>query len=131
MPRRPAAPGPRSASDILKLLGAQLRRLRLERGITQGTLSRRSGYNYKHIGRIELAKAEPGAVALVRLARAMHVSVGELFETITPSNASGYRVSPADVEAVHEALASVDEIMGRVTTGRPGPLRKRAPRARR
>src|SRR5258708_40041002 len=83
--KRPARPA------VLRPLGTQLRRLRLDRQMTQETLAELAGLNYKYIGRIELGKADPGADVLVRLARGLGVAVGELFDTITPSRG----VSPA------------------------------------
>lgn len=131
MPRRkPAADVPRSKSEVLGLLGAHLRRLRLERAITQEALAERSTLNYKHIGRIESGKSEPGALVLIRLARALRVPVGELFEPITPANGSGYRLSPADVETASSALATLGDIVGRVKSGQPSALPLRAPRRR-
>ena len=132
MPRRkPADAAPRSKSEVLGQLGAHLRRLRLERAITQEALAERSTLNYKHIGRIESGKAEPGALVLIRLARALRVPVGELFDPITPTNGTGYRVSPLDVESAAEALATLDAIVGRVKSGQAGPMPVRAPRRRR
>src|SRR5258708_11792891 len=77
--KRPARPA------VLRPLGAQLRRLRLDRQMTQETLAELASLNYKYIGRIELGKADPGADVLVRLSRALAVPVGELLDTITPS----------------------------------------------
>src|SRR6059058_4848567 len=91
---------PRARPAVLRPLGAQLRRLRLERKMSQESLAEIAGLNYKYIGRIELAKADPGADVLVRLARALAVPVGELFETITPTDASAFRFGPTDVESV-------------------------------
>ena len=129
VPRRKAAvekPRPRPA--VLRPLGAQLRRLRLERKLSQERLAELASLNYKYIGRIELAKADPGADVLVRLARALAVPVGELFETITPSDAVAYRFSPADVEGVTAALATLTSVIDRVLTRQPRPLSARAPR---
>jgi transcriptional regulator with XRE-family HTH domain len=121
-----ALPRPRPA--ILRPLGAQLRRLRLERKWSQMYLAERAGLNYKYIGRVELAKADPGADVLVRLARALSVPVGELFETITPSDTVPYRLLPPDVEALPTALAALKAIVDRVLARAPYPVTKRAPR---
>jgi len=75
----------------LRPLGTQLRRLRVDRLWSQGYLAKRARLNYKYIGRIELGRADPGAVVLVRLARALTVPVGKLFETITPAESVGAR----------------------------------------
>ena len=94
-------------------------------------LSDRSGVGYKYIGQVELGKADPGADTLVRLARGLSVPVGELFETITPSDPSAPRVSNAEAEVLTSSLAalaaSVDRVLGRQ---RPSALAAptRAPR---
>ena len=129
MPRRkPNVETPRPRPAVLRPLGAQLRRLRLERRLSQESLAELAGLNYKYIGRIELAKADPGADVLVRLARALAVPVGELFETITPSGASAYCLSPADIENVTAALAALTSVVDRVIARQPRPVPARAPR---
>ena len=129
--RNPADDKPRPKRDVLRLLGAQLRHLRLERQLSQERLAELAGLSYKYVGRIELAKADPGADVLVRLARALTVSVGELFETITPAAApaaNAYRVSPADVDAVTAALDTLSSVVDRVRARQPRPVPARAPR---
>jgi transcriptional regulator with XRE-family HTH domain len=128
VPRRKIAiekPPPRPA--ILRPLGNQLRRLRLERKLSQESLAEKAGLNYKYIGRIELAKADPGADVLVRLARALSIPVGELFATITPDD-RGQRLSPADVEALSSAMAALTAVASRIVAHQPQPLPSRAPR---
>jgi transcriptional regulator with XRE-family HTH domain len=98
--------------------------------MSQERLAELAGLNYKYIGRVELAKADPGALVLVRLARALGVPVGELFETITPADAIAYRFSPADVEGVTAALATLTSVVDRVLAGKPRPIPLRAPRRR-
>ena len=113
---------------MLRTLGVQLRRLRLERGLSQEALAELADLNYKHIGKIELGKSDPGADVLVRLARALRVPVGELFATITPTSAVGPRLSPADTQSVRTALTTLTTVLERVLAGQPGPLPSRAPR---
>ncbi len=113
---------------VLKPLGAQLRRLRLERQLSQERLAELAGLHYKYIGRIELAKADPGADVLVRLARALAVPVGELFETITPGAASPFRLSPADVDHLTTALTSLTNVVDRIVGRQPRQLPTRSPR---
>jgi len=109
-------------------LGAQLRRLRLERDLSQEKLAELAGLNYKYIGRIELAKADPGADVLVRLARALSVSVGELFQTITPIDAVPYRLLPSDVDTITTTLTTLTATVERIVGRQPRPLLSRAPR---
>lgn len=131
MARKTSSDGePRSKKDVLRLLGAQLRRLRLERKLSQEQLAELAALNYKYIGRIELAKADPGADVLVRLARALAVTVGDLFDTITPADAgvSSFALSPADIDGVTEALGRLSTVVDRVRARQPRPLPARAPR---
>src|SRR5262245_6385219 len=128
VPRRKPTATPRPKPAVLRLLGGQLRRLRLERKLSQERLAELAGLNYKYLGRIELAKADPGADVLVRLARALRVPVGELFETITPTDAAAYRFSPADVESVTVALATLTSVVNRMFAQQPRAMPARAPR---
>lgn len=112
----------------MRPLGAQLKRLRLERRLSQERLAELANLNYKYIGRIEGAKANAGADVLVRLARALSVPVGALFETITPKEGLPHRLSPTDIETISGALATVNAAFERVVTRQPHPLPLRAPR---
>jgi len=112
----------------MKPLGAQLRRLRLERDLTQERLAELSGLNYKYIGRIELGKAEPGADVLVRLARALDVPIGQIFETILGRDGDAYRASPADLDTIGASLGAVLAIVERIRGRQPRPMPARASR---
>lgn len=128
MSRRKPADKPPARSAVLRPLGAQLRRLRLDREMSQERLAELASLNYKYIGRVELGKADPGADVLVRLARALSVPVGELFDTITPTE-SGVRVLPAaDVESVTAAMQALTTAIDRLLSQQPRPTRARAPR---
>jgi transcriptional regulator with XRE-family HTH domain len=113
---------------VLRPLGAQLRRLRLERKLSQEELAERAGLNYKYIGRIELAKADPGAAVLVRLARALDVPVGELFDTITPSGTVVPRIFPHEADSILTTLAALTTAVERLLSRQPRPIPGRAPR---
>jgi len=73
-------------SEIRRRLGERIRQLREERGLTQQALGERAGRrtSQKHIGAVERGESAPRATLLVRIARALDVTVGELFSTITP-----------------------------------------------
>ena len=124
--RRKSAATTRPHRGVLRALGAQLRRLRLERGLSQEALAELAELNYKHIGKIELGKSDPGADVLVSLARALRVPVGELFATITPSGEAP--LSPTDVQGLRSALANLTAVIERLLAGQPGPVPTRAPR---
>jgi transcriptional regulator with XRE-family HTH domain len=76
--------GKRYARDVpvcstLKFLSQNLRRLRLERELTQEQLAERAGLTYRHYQQIE-GEDRPGlqVVTVERLAKALRVSVAEL-----------------------------------------------------
>lgn len=91
-------------------------------------LAERARLNHKHIGNIELGKVDPGADALIRLANALDVPVGELFETITPASAGAYRFSPADLDELRASLAVLSATVERLGARQPRALPVRAPR---
>jgi transcriptional regulator with XRE-family HTH domain len=97
--------------------------------MTQETLAELANLNYKYIGRVELGKADPGADVLVRLARALSVPVGELFETITPSGTAAPALPVAAVDDVSAALQALTAAVDRLTSPRlrPSPARSRRP----
>ena len=118
---------------MLRPLGAQLRRLRLDRQLTQEALAELAGLNYKYIGKIELGKADPGADVLVRLSRGLGVPVGALFETITPARGTPPALPLKEVEGVTSALQTLTAAVERLLSDQPQPPRpaSRAPRRRR
>jgi transcriptional regulator with XRE-family HTH domain len=98
--------------------------------MTQETLAELASLNYKYIGRIELGKADPGADVLVRLARALAITVGELFETITPSGAAPPALPQDDVERVTASLQALTASVERLLSYQSRPPALRAPRRR-
>ena len=98
--------------------------------MTQETLAELAGLNYKYIGKIELGKADPGADVLVRLARALAVPVGELFETITPSRGVPPALPLGEVESVTSALQTLTAAIERLLSDQRRRLPARAPRRR-
>lgn len=82
--------------------------------MTQERLAELAGLNYKYVGRVELGKADPGADVLVRLARALTVPVGDLFETITPSGIAPRALPAADIEMVTRALRDLTAAIERI-----------------
>ncbi len=57
-----------------------LRRVRLEKGISQETLALESGLEYSQINRIELGKINTSISHLFIIAKALKVQPGELLE---------------------------------------------------
>lgn len=96
--------------------------------MSQEVLAELAGLNYKYVGRIELAKADPGADVLVRLARALAVPVGELFQTITPADIVPNRLLPEDIDTVTQAIATLTATVDQILARQPRHLSTRAPR---
>ena len=96
--------------------------------MTQEALAELASLNYKYIGRIELGKADPGADVLVRLARALRVPVGELFDTITPAASLPTWPRPGQADEVNSALRALTDAIERLFSQKPPPLSNRAPR---
>jgi transcriptional regulator with XRE-family HTH domain len=118
--------GHERARVVTRSLGEQLKRLRLERELTQRDLAYHAGLDSKHISRIELGRVDPGTITLIRLARALNITVGELFETVTPSGLS--RFSPADLRRLTTATDDIEAVVKRLILGEPSQLPARAGR---
>lgn len=61
-----------------KRLIMRLKRLRAERGWSQAALSQRAGLTKEYIARLELGQHDPSLSTLVKLAKALKVTVAEL-----------------------------------------------------
>jgi transcriptional regulator with XRE-family HTH domain len=72
-------PVPRTSDETLEPIGVRLKRLRLERGLSQRDLSS-PGVSYAYISRIEAGARTPSVKALRMLAKKLNVSV-EYLET--------------------------------------------------
>lgn len=59
-------------------VGARIRQLRRQRGVTQGELVRRSGLQASYLSKVENGVVLPGLVNLDRIARALRVSLAAL-----------------------------------------------------
>ncbi len=67
------------ASDISKLLGKRIQHLRMVKGLTQSELAEECELSDNFIGLLERGKNSPSIFTLEKLARALHVSMAELF----------------------------------------------------
>ncbi len=61
-----------------------MRRLRLQRGLTQEELAEASDSHVNYVGGVERAERNPTATKLVALAAALDVGVSDLFAGIKP-----------------------------------------------
>lgn len=66
-------------TDLQKLFGRNVRRLREERGLTQAELAARAGLNRSYVGGVERGQRRIGIGNIAKLARALAVKVETLF----------------------------------------------------
>lgn len=68
--------------DPLDIFAANLRRVRLDRELSQERLAHAAGLNMTHVSKIERSEREPGVRTISKLAVALNVSAGDLFDGI-------------------------------------------------
>jgi XRE family transcriptional regulator, regulator of sulfur utilization len=66
-------------NEILHRLGFRIRHLREQAGISQEKLGLLSGLHRTYIGAIERGERNPSVLSLEKIANALRVSVGDLF----------------------------------------------------
>jgi transcriptional regulator with XRE-family HTH domain len=71
---------------VAKLFGATLRRIRTERGLTQEQTAELTGISTNFVSELERGLKAPGLVVIVRLSKALNVSVHELLADFSESN---------------------------------------------
>jgi transcriptional regulator with XRE-family HTH domain len=78
-----AAPGERSDDwpRVARALGVRVSLLRLSRDLTQEQLAHRAGISRGYLQKVEHARACPGLDVLLRIARALGVTVVDLLPT--------------------------------------------------
>lgn len=64
--------------DLVQLLGQNVRRLRIEQGLSQEELAFRAGMKRSYLSDLERGTRNPSVRALGRLAEALKVEAGEL-----------------------------------------------------
>jgi transcriptional regulator with XRE-family HTH domain len=69
-------------SDPLDTFAANLRRVRVERGLSQEGLALEADLNLSHLAKIERSEREPGVRTVSKLAVALDASAAELFDGI-------------------------------------------------
>jgi transcriptional regulator with XRE-family HTH domain len=77
-----AAAGPATAAedptDLAPIVGANLRRLRIRRGLSLDRLARRSGVSRAMLGQIELGRSAPTINIMWKIARALEITFSAL-----------------------------------------------------
>ena len=66
--------------ETLGHLGGRVRLLRAQRGLSQEKLAERAGLTSKFLGEVERVETNPSTTSVARLAAALSVNIGDLFE---------------------------------------------------
>ncbi|WP_317175428.1 helix-turn-helix domain-containing protein [Pontibacter cellulosilyticus] len=69
-----------SKKDFLKTFGRHLKRLRVERGLTQANLAFEAGLSESQVQRIEYGNHNFSIMTLLAMARALELSPGQLLD---------------------------------------------------
>lgn len=67
-----------SDEKVLRVLGETIRRLRLERGMSQERLAALAGIHENHLRRVELGQANPTYLVLLRISDALEIPLLDL-----------------------------------------------------
>ena len=111
-------------------LGKQLQRLRTRRGLTQEQLAVNVGLSRTFVTRLELGQYDPTLSTLVRLAKALRVSVTDLLGESMSANVwwqVGAERFPTREEAEDYARPLGDMFIARYQNKPEGPLRRLLP----
>ncbi|MDQ0914656.1 helix-turn-helix domain-containing protein [Paenibacillus sp. V4I5] len=65
--------------DILKIVGARVRDIRKDRGLTQEQLAEVSGFHFTYVGAVERGEKNITLLNLEKMAEALNTEVQELF----------------------------------------------------
>lgn len=68
--------------NTLKLLGARIRKVRLEQGLSQEKLALLSGLHRTYVGAVERGERNVTLKNIEKLSKTLNVSLGELFRDL-------------------------------------------------
>jgi transcriptional regulator with XRE-family HTH domain len=107
----------------------QLETLRDARGLSQRALAARARMSPSRYREIAQAQADPNAIELMQLARALDVAVVDLFDSSPRSSTPDVRtVLQTDLDALVEVHARLGAIIERLVTPDSSPTPRRATR---
>jgi transcriptional regulator with XRE-family HTH domain len=86
-------------------LGAQVRALRRERGLTLKALGQRAGLSHPFLSQVERGLARPSVGSVQRIARALDVPIGHLWAPRRPEDAQVIRRGEGPSGGVRELAA--------------------------
>ncbi len=87
--------------EILLRLGARLRDLRKDKGLTQEALGEKGGFHFSYIGQIERGEKNVALLNLAKIAEALEVDISQLF---TYTNVESNEESQANLQEIVHLL---------------------------
>jgi len=98
--------------DELGVLGQNLRRLRMGKGMTQVELARKVGLTKETVSKIELGKQKnPGVGYLVLICKELDIKMEELFMEEPEARFIKITLSDANARAIGEIFSQVQKIL--------------------
>lgn len=78
-------------ADTKKLIGARIKVLRKQAGLTQERLAEQVGLDSRHLSRLEVGQHFPSLDSLERIAVALNVPLAEFFQFPVPDSTAAMR----------------------------------------
>lgn len=69
--------------EVLKLVGARIRVLRKEKGLSQEALGEKGGFHFTYIGQIERGEKNVSLINVAKIAKALDVNLVQLFSYVS------------------------------------------------
>ena len=97
-------------SEIVEILGKNIRNLRKEAGWTQETLAEKAGISVPFMTQIELARKTPSLEVIENIAKALSVSYAQLFKAeISENKDIAYSLRLLENDLVQTITAKIHE----------------------
>ncbi len=81
-----ASPGPSSLKELSMNIGETIRNFRLQKGMSQGDIEKRTGLLRCYLSRVENGHTIPSLDTLAKIAGAMDVALAQFFNDSSPEN---------------------------------------------
>ena len=85
-------------NDFIRLVGANVRKLRKAQGLSQEKLGEKAGFDYRYIGFIEQSRVNPTMKTLGKVAAALNLTVPDLFPSNKEIEANKKAVPAKEIE---------------------------------
>ncbi|WP_018758525.1 helix-turn-helix domain-containing protein [Paenibacillus terrigena] len=91
--------------EVLLRVGARIRELRKEKGLTQEALGEKGGFHFSYVGQVERGEKNVALLNLAKIAEALDVDISQLF---TPINQDNTEKSQSDIQEITYMLNQQD-----------------------